>query len=193
MLEAAFFMNVLRPFNPSTDPTMTAFQAGQIVQDYIRKALPLFEPMEAERNGQEWEKVFHLMRRAGAFGSELDWPKELRAEDIEFTFESPIHDAIDSIKGHTFLEAQQYVAAAVQLDPTAAMLIDSKTALREVLAGIRAPATWVNSEIKVREAQAQHDQAVATQQQLAAMQQGSEVVKNLAGASRDQAQSAMPA
>jgi hypothetical protein len=182
MLLQAFYINKLQL--PQRTAEMTAYEVGQRVQEYIRQALPLFEPMEYERNGQMWEKTFHLMRRHGAFGSELDWPKEIRADNIEFIFESPLHDALESINGQLFLESQQYLAAAAQLDPAVAAMIDVKEALRDVLAGRKVPANWVRSEITVQQIEAQVAQQAAAQQQLAAMQQGSEVVSNLAGAAK---------
>lgn len=189
MIMQAFYLNKLNL--PQRAAEMTAYEVGQRVQEYIRGALPLFEPMEYERNGQVWEKAFHILRRRGAFGSELDWPKELRVEDIEYTFESPLHDAIDAVKGAKFLESQQYVAAAMQLDQTAGALVDAKAALRDVLQGVKAPALWVRSEIAVQKIDDQRKAAEQSQATLAQMQQGSEVVGNLAAAQKDTAMAGM--
>ena len=188
MLAQAFYLNKLTL--PQRAPEMTAYEVGQRVQEYIRGALPLFEPMEYERNGQVWEQTFHLLRRHGAFGSELDWPAELRADDIEFQFDSPLHDAIDAVKGAKFLESQQYIAAAINLDHGAAALLDAKEALRDVLVGVKVPAKWVRSEITVAQIEQQAAQAAQAQAQLQAMQQSSEVVGNLAAASKDTAMAA---
>tara|TARA_R110000868_G_scaffold411755_1_gene708903 strand:- start:21328 stop:22968 length:1641 start_codon:yes stop_codon:yes gene_type:complete len=192
MINQAFYLNKLSlPQRGGAE--MTAYEVGQRVQEYIRNALPLFEPMEDERNGQIFEKTFNLMRRHGAFGSDMDMPKSLQGAELQFIFESPLHDAIDAVKGHKFLEAQQYLAAAAQLDPTAGAMIDVKETLRDVLMGVKVPAKWVRSEVTVQQIEDQHAAAQQAQAQLAAMQQGSEVVGNLAAASKDNAAAAIPA
>lgn len=199
MIMQALFLNKLNL--PQRAAEMTAYEVGQRVQEYIRGALPIFEPMEQERNGQIWEKTFNLMLRHNAFGSPLDMPKNIReitalgtdGIGMQWQFESPLHEAIEMVKGAKFLEAGQYVAAAVQLDPKAAALIDVIDSLRDVLQSVKVPAKWVRNEITVQQINDQAEQAAAAQQQLALMQQGSEVVGNLATASKDTAMAGMPA
>lgn len=199
MIMQAMYLNKLNL--PTRTPEMTAYEVGQRVAEYIRGALPIFEPMEQERNGAVWEKTFNLLLRSNAFGSRLDIPKSIReiglrgtaGLDMQWQFESPLHDAIEQVKGAKFLEASQYVAAGVQLDPKVAALVDPIEALRDVLQGVKVPAKWVRNEVTVQAINDQADQMAAAQQQLAAMQQGSEVVGNLAAASKDTAMAAMPA
>jgi hypothetical protein len=188
VLKLCFFLNKLRAFNPTTDPQMTAFQAGQIVQEYIRGALPLFEPMEAERNGSICEETFDILYRNGAFGSPQDIPDPIRNADIEFRFESPLHDAIDQQKGVKFLEFKQIVAEALTLDPAVAHIPDAKTILRDVAEGIRAPAKWMRTEAQVEQAEIDAAQQRQQEQLLNTLQQGSEITKNLGTARLDAAQ-----
>lgn len=188
VLSQCFFLNKLRAFNPSTDPQMTAFQAGQIVQEYIRGALPLFEPMEQEYNGALCEETFDALYRGGAFGSPHDVPRELRGADIDFKFESPLHDAIEQQKGIKFLEFSQLVATAVQLDPTCAHLPDAQVILRDVADGIKTPAKWIRTELQVEEAQQVAAQAAQQQEALTTMQQGADVAKTMGMARKDLAQ-----
>lgn len=190
VLQQCFFLNKLRAFNPTEDPQMTAFQAGQIVQEYIRGALPLFEPMEMEYNGQICEETFEILYRNGAFGSPQDIPEPLRNAEIDFRFESPLHDAIEQQKGIKFLEFSQLVTTAVQLDPACAHIPDARVILRDVADGIRTPSKWLRPEMEVEE---RIDAAAEAQQQQAlldTMQQGSEVTKNIGTARRDAAQAA---
>jgi hypothetical protein len=52
MIAEAFYLNKLSMSNPKRGKAeMTAFEVGQMVQEYIRNALPIFEPMEMEYNG----------------------------------------------------------------------------------------------------------------------------------------------
>ena len=187
VLRACFFLNKIKAFNPNTDPNMTAFQAGQIVQEYIRGALPLFEPMEPEYNGLLCEETFDILYRNGAFGSPQDMPKELRNAEVEFHFESPLHDVIDQQKGTKFLEFKQIVAEAVALDPSCADLPDATVILRDVAAGIGVPAQWIRSESGAAERQQAREAAQQQAQLLEAMQQSSEVARNLGTARKDAA------
>lgn len=187
LIREAFFLNKIRPFNPATDPQMTAYQAGQIVQDYIRNALPIFEPMEMERNGRTCEGTFDILMRHGAFGSPFDMPKSLRGADIQFRFKSPLHDAIEQTKGQKFLEMKQLTAEAIAMDPNAAAVPNVIDAFRDALAGIQVPAKWVHNETTVRDMQAQAQQAKEAEQLLGAMVTGSEVAANLGAASKDMA------
>jgi hypothetical protein len=188
VLMQCFFLNKLRAFNPTTDPQMTAFQAGQIVQEYIRGALPLFEPMEAEYNGGICEETFDVLYRNGAFGSPMDLPDPLRNAEIDFRFESPLHDAIDQQKGVKFLEFKQIVAEAVALDPSTAHIPDAKVILRDVADGIRVPAKWMRTELQVEEAQAAAAQLQQQQQVLDVLQQGADVAATLGTARKESAQ-----
>jgi hypothetical protein len=179
----AFYLNALRPFNPATDPQMTAFQAGQIVQDYIRKALPLFEPMEAERNASICEATFGRLLRGGAFGPTLVMPRKLRmaidGKQIMFKFKSPLHDSIDQMKSTQFLHMKQLTAEAVALDPAAIDIPDAITALRDALNGAGIPAAWTRGEAEVTERARAKADAEETAQFLAAAQGGADVAKTI--------------
>jgi hypothetical protein len=180
MINQAFYLNKLNL--PQRGPEMTAYEIGQRIQEYIRGALPIFTPMEQECNGADCEMTFNVMMRNNAFGSPYDMPSELQGANIEFEFSSPLHDAIEQQKGQKFIEMSQYIAAALQLDPTSAYVADVNTTLRDVLDGIGCPAIWVRSE---EDADAMAQQAQADQQQtatLAKMQQGADVVSKLSDA-----------
>lgn len=197
LLYRAFFLNRLKPFNPATDPQMTAFQAGQIVQDYIRNALPIFEPMEMERNGRTCEGTFEILLRNGAFGAFGDMPKPLREAQvfgqgahkaISFRFKSPLHDMVEQVKGQKFLEMKSMAAEAIAMDPKAAAVPDVIEAFRDALSGIGVPAKWVRSEVTIRQME---DEANAQQQaaeMLQQMQVGSEVASNLGAAQKSMAE-----
>lgn len=181
MIAEAFYLNKLTLPQPGND--MTAFEVGQRVQEYIRQAMPLFEPMEAEYNAPLCEITFNKMLRAGAFGSPMDMPKELRGREIEFAFESPLHDATEREKGQRFIEASQMLAQTVQLDPSTAHIVDASKALRDVLKAINVPAEWTRSEGEVDKLVAADKEAMQSQQLLANMQQGADVAKTLSEAS----------
>jgi hypothetical protein len=186
MLHKAFFLDALTL--PSNNPEMTAYEVGQRVQEYIRAALPIFEPTEMEYNGALCEETFTILWRNGAFGPVENWPKELRqqdgmrwgaSEDVSFEFESPLHDIIEQQKGQKFQEAVQLVGSAIALDPACQYLPKATVALRDALQGIGIPASWVNSEGYVDQAKQQAEAQAQSQQRLAAIEQASNAVKNI--------------
>lgn len=180
LIMQCFYLNKLTL--PERSPEMTAYEVGQRVQEYIRGALPLFEPMEMERNGQTCDLTFEILLRNGGFGSPMDMPKSLQGKEIQFEFESPLHDAISEQKGQKFLQMAQLIATAVQLDQSVAALPDAVTALRDVMDGVGIPAKWVRSEADVEQIISNQQAQQESAQLLAGMQQGSEIAKNLGDA-----------
>lgn len=175
-LADAFFLSKLN-LPPTGGPDMTAYEVGQRVQEFIRNALPLFEPMEASYNGTLCGMTLDLVLRHTP-GVRASVPKELQGQEIDFSFESPLRDALEKIKVGQFLEAQQVLAAAIQLDPTVALLVDNKKAVRDVLTAV-IPAAWIRTEAEVDEMAQEQEAAQQSQQLLATMQQGADVAKTL--------------
>lgn len=176
-IHSAFFLNKLTM--PQRGPEMTAYEVGQRVQEYIRGALPIFQPMEAEYNGGICEKTFDIMMRANAFGAIQDIPPALRGQDVQFKFESPLHDAIEEQKGQKFIEGQQLLAEAAAMDQSVIHIIDSKKALRDVLSGIGTPAEWIRSEDETNRLEAQQAEQAAAAQALAQLEQGANIASTL--------------
>ena len=178
LLTEVFYLNKLS-LPERGGPEMTAYETGQRVQEYIRGAIPIFEPMEMDYNGQICETTFDVLQHAGGFGSPLNMPESLQGADIQFHFESPLHDAIEAMSGQKFLEMKELIAQAVEMDPGAANLPDTRTALREALEGIGVPAKWINSDIVVQEQEDAQLEQAETQQALDMAEQGAGVAKDL--------------
>lgn len=176
MIHKAFFLDALTM--PQNGPEMTAYEVGQRIQEYIRNAMPIFEPMEEEYNAALCDETFDLLRRGGAFGSPLEWPKELLGTDITFHFQSPLHDTIEQQKGQKIMNAQPLIASAVQFDPAASYIFDAKIALRDALSGTL-PASYLRSKVDAEKLGAQAQQQQQQAQLLAQMEQGSKVAQNL--------------
>jgi hypothetical protein len=177
MIAQAFFLNKLNL--PIMAGDMTATEVSQRVQEYIRNALPLFEPMEPEYNGALCEAAFDLLLRGGAFGSVQDMPQSLRGQDVRFRFESPLREASGKQKAQTFLQAKGLLAEAVALDPSARYLIDTKTALRDALDGAGVPAKWIPDEETVLSMEQQEKQMQEAQALLQTMQAGAETARTV--------------
>ncbi len=158
---------------------MTAYEVGQRVQEYIRNALPIFEPLEMDYNASLCDETFDLLWRNGGFGDPRQWPKKLRGAEIDFSFESPLHDAIEQQKGQKFQEAQALIGAAIALDPSCGFVPKAEVALRDALTGIGVPSAWLNTEGFVEEAKAAKAAQEMQAQQLAQIEQGSAIAKNI--------------
>lgn len=179
MIHKSFYLDTLTL--PERSPEMTAYEVGQRIQEYIRNALPIFEPMEDEYNAAICDETFELLLRNGAFGSPLDWPRKMRGFDVDFRFESPLHDLIDQEKSNIWSQAQGQLAEAIALDPSTQFVVDARTALRDSLEGIGVPARWMNTEEEVERAVEFNAQQQAEAERLEQMKQASEIASNTAG------------
>lgn len=182
MLRDAFYLSKLQM--PVGGPEMTAYEVAQRVQEYIREASPIFEPLEAEDNGAMCETVFELMMRAGAFGSVEDMPQSIRGQDVTFDFTSPLHDAIERQKTGKFFESQQIIAQTLPVYPEAASHVNFEIAFRDALESTGIPAKWMRSADDANElieGQRQQQQAAQLIEQLGA---GADVANSIGQASQ---------
>lgn len=179
MLREAFYLNTLS-MPPAGGPDMTAYEVGQRVQEYIRNALPLFEPMEDDYNGQLCDMTFETLMHEGTFGPPDTIPEGLRGQDIEFGFESPLAEMVERQKGQKFLEAKAMLAAAAEVDPSVMDIMDFKETLRDVLAGIGSSTKWMRSIEDADRIGSQRQEELQAQQMLATAQQGADVAASLA-------------
>lgn len=187
-LHQAFYLDKLAL--PQFGPEMTAYEVSQRLQEYIRQAIPLFEPIEEEYNAQVFNQTFQLLMAVGTFGSPDDIPEMLQGQSVKFRFESPLIEAGDQKLVQTFNVTAQLIAAAAQLDPIAAQLVDVPTALRDALRGGQVPSTWVKGEDVMGALAAEQKQKQQMMEQAAILQQIGEAGKVIgeAGTTVNQAQ-----
>lgn len=177
MLTHGMFLNQLRM--PQVTKEMTAFETSQVVQEYIRQALPVIEPTESDYNGSITEITFDTLLRGGGFGSPYDIPESIRNAEIQFKFESPLRDAAEKEKAQIFLETKGMMAEAAQIDPNAARILDVLPALRDVMAGIKTPSKWILSEENMEKVIAETDAQKRTAEIMAGLQSGGAVAEQV--------------
>ena len=180
MLNKAFYMDTLTM--PPMVQEMTAFEVGKRVEEYIRNALPIFEPIEEEDNAAICDETFGLLQRNGAFGDPRSWPQALQGADIDFVFESPLHDAIDQQDATKFREANALISEAMALDPSLGHIPKAEVALRDALTGLGVKSSWMKSEAEVEDARNNDKAQQEATQKLSMMQQGADVAETLQGA-----------
>ena len=180
MIASAFFLDKISL--PMMSGERTAFEISQRVSEYIRNALPLFEPLETDYNGAIYEMTFNDLFRRGVFGSVEDMPDSLSGKEIKFVFDSPLTQALGAEKGQMFAQNKDLLLAASQIDPSAVNMIDVKAALKDVMIGIRTPAIWLRDEEQLAEMDAAAAQEKLTQQTIAMAQQGGQAAESLSRA-----------
>ena len=182
-IDKAFFLDSLS-LPPSDGKEMTAFEVGQRISEWIRRAQPIWEPVEFDYNGGLCDMTFDLMIRNGFFGNLRDLPQGLKGKDIRFKFTSPLHENADRRKGQKLFEAKAAMAQTADIDPTTIQILDAQAALRDVFRSIEVPAIWTRDARQVQAIVEQQQQ----QQQLATMLAGAgdaaTVAKDLGSATK---------
>ena len=150
MISMAFYLDKLAL--PSAGlGGMSPLEVSERIGEFIRQALPLFEPMEEDYNGALMEQDFELLLRGGAFGPAERIPESLHGQETEFRFEGPLREAIDRLKGQQFLEAKGLAVEAAQIEPSSIHAVDWEYAHRDAQHGVGTPPDWMRSIEAVQE------------------------------------------
>lgn len=165
MLSEAFYLSKI---NLPQTREKTAYETARLVEEYVRNALPLFEPLEPEYNAAILDAVVARGIRLGAYGPPDAVPQALRGKSVTFRFVNPLREAMSKKKFIAFQDTAQILTAAAQIAPTALAEVDFNVMLRDALQGAGAPATWIKSDeqLATDRAQAMQEQQM---QKLAAM------------------------
>lgn len=166
IIDKAFFLDQLG-LPDLTGEKMTAFETRIRLEEYTRRALPLFEPMESEYNGALCDLTFEIAMEEGAFGSPFDMPQALRGQEVQFQFESPIQAASKRANAQVFQQSAQLLAIAAQIDPNAVHDFDVRTAFRDALDGTGAPADWIVAREQADEIVQQAAEAASQEAEMA--------------------------
>lgn len=176
-IAVAWMLNKLNLPSPASG--MTAYEVGQRVQEYIRQALPLFEPIEAEYNGALCEETFATLERAGAFGLPEDRPPELAEQELTFKFQNPFTAAGEGEALNHYQTVAALLAQQQGLDPDALVEVDPREMFRDAIRAAGAPASWLKDRADAdaaRQAAGQSRQMMAGLQQLQMGGQAAEAV-----------------
>lgn len=167
---------------PPVEGDMTAYEVQKRIEEYIRQALPLFEPVEQEYNGALLDTTARMLLRLGAYGRPEEMPEELRGQGMEWRFESPLQEASERQKVTTYQDVANITAIGAQVDPTVVKNIDTHRSYRDAVSATGAPADWLKPEEQVAEEAAAEEQAAQMMQMAQAANIGAETVANVAGA-----------
>jgi hypothetical protein len=175
MIRKAFYLDQINL--PAFDgAAMTATEVRVRTEEYIRAALPLFEPLETDYNAALCEKDFNLLMQNGAFGSPADWPEEVQGLELKWQFDSPLADAARKEDAFSFKEASELLAIAGQIDPSLMQEYDARAAFRKALQAIKAP---VVDEKQAEEAAGQAQEMQAMQQVMGMIGSGAQTAEQV--------------
>lgn len=146
---------------------MTAYEAGKWIEEYVRSASPVFEPMEAE-NAQLMDAVFERAYAQGAFGALKDgvpegMPDKLQGARVDFEFETPLSDAYRELRTQQAEALVARMTAQAQISPDSLDNVDWD----QVTAGSmkNLPVDWVRDPELVKKMRESRAQAQAEEQQ----------------------------
>lgn len=157
-IRLGFFLDKIKLPDVDTH-AMTAYEVQKRLEEHIRAASPLFEPIEDEYNAPLCDLAFEILSSVKAFGPDDQIPQELSGARLEFRFRSPLRDIQDQAKAGLFGDIlQRILIPAAQVDPAQMEQIDLTAAVRDALTGVQTPAKWLKDIKKVAEAQATLEQ-----------------------------------
>jgi len=185
ILSRAFFLDQIKM--PQFGEVRSATEMRMVYEQWVRSALPLFEPMETEYNSAVCDETFELALENGAFGSVMDIPPVLRGTEIRFEFDSPLQAGVKRANAQAFMESANLLATAAQLDPNAVATFNTQQAIRDALDGAGAPSKWMNTDEEAaaiidarQQAEAEANMAAQVQQGIGMLQQAGDAGQSLA-------------
>ncbi len=176
-LREAFYLNKLS-LPPMQGHDMTATEVRERVQEYIRQALPLFEPLKEEYNEAVCDTTFEILMRNGAFGPVDDMPQSLKGREVRFQFDTPLQAAEDSERAQRYAQVLEMLQMGAQVDPTLAAKVDLHQAFEDAVRGLGTDQDWMFGEreaakrVQEMQAQMQAQQALETAEQVQAVAGG---------------------
>lgn len=172
----AFFLDkITLPDPQNTD--MTAYETRRRLEEHIRSASPLFEPIETEMSAPVCELAFAILKQHNAFPMH-QMPDALDGAETDFTFRSPLTDLTEETEAAAYSDVLTRVfMPAAQVDPAQLENMDLTTATRDAARNLGWKEKWFKPREAVDEKRQQLMQQQAAQQALLAAQQGGQVVE----------------
>lgn len=165
-LRTCFFQNI---FKLPDAGQMTAYEVAERIEEYVRAASPVFEPMEAD-NARDMERTADLAERMGAFDTP---PDEMNGADKMFEFETPVSIAQRKLRAQQAMDVLQKTAAVAAIDRAAIHRIDMVELHRDIVMGSGRSAYWRgDSEEAASDIEAENEAAQAQQMLEMAKQAG---------------------
>lgn len=164
---------------PQLTKDMTAFEANRLYEEFVRRSVPLFEPVTVEYNEAMLFESFNLAKSMGAFGP---LPDELQGPNVRFDFDSPIKAAEERQKISSFQQALQLAAEAAQVDPHVPINLDAQKGFREAIVSIGDASEWLLDPEQVAHIIDENNKAAAFANAANQVAHGADTATRVAGA-----------
>ena len=182
-IASAFFLDKIQL--PEVSVEMTAYEVRRRIEQHIRSASPIFEPIEQEYNTPLCELSFDVLREGGAFGPVEEMPEGLRGEEIQFTFRSPISDMIEANEAAIWREGVDEIIGPVsQIDPSQLANVNWTKSTRAALMAKGWKSEWMNDEQSVVDEKTRIEKQQEIQMGLDAMNQAAQAAETGAKANK---------
>lgn len=188
-LRRAFFLDILRM--PDTRQTKATLEVQFLIDEYIRAALPLFEPMQVEYNVPLLMEIDRQIEKAGGYDGR-DVPEDLTEfmGDLPFSFawNNPLSDMLERQKAQMVAEVSQLGQTVAALEAAAAQAqslqqIDTSKMLRQGTIGLGG-AGWLRDEDEAEELAQGNAEANQMREMVAAAPNIAQVVREGAQAAQ---------
>lgn len=190
ILTRAFYADRIRLPDPQKE--MTAYETSKRIEEHIRNLLPLFEPIEVEYNVRALESAFLQLSNMGRLGSAADIPDALSAEEITWSFESPIQEASNRLLVERGNETLQVVETAKQMGAIMVSPVHQDRIVKDMVRGINGPATWRKSREEEEAEETQQQLSLGLEKAVAQADQTAQIAGNVADASMKIGQAMQP-
>jgi hypothetical protein len=167
-LARAFYLDVLRL--PDTRSSKSTLEVQQRIDEYVRAALPLFAPMQAEYNEAMLYEVDSLIALTGGYDDRAP-PKRLKEADIIYAWDNPLSDMVERQKAQRVAEVAQLAQTVAALEAAAMQApalkqIKTKKMFRQAAISVGASA-WLLTEEEADEEEAEQNKQNAMQSMVA--------------------------
>ncbi len=190
-LAEAFYINKLAPMQSLGGRDVTAYQASQMVQEYIRHALPLFEPIEDEWTGATLDLVTQKVMRAGGYGPvdrngvPVDMPDILLGQNVTYEFNNALKEARDRQVINGYQESAGILQVGAQIDPTLLTDVDVRTMFRDAFAAVPGGrADWLVDQEQAAIGRQQMQEAAQQQQEVQQIGGAAQVAEQVGNAAQ---------
>jgi len=163
-IRAGFFLDKIQL--PETSGDMTAYEVKRRLEEHIRSASPIFEPIEQEYNDPLCEGTFQVLKDFGAFPVQ-EMPESLQGSDVRFTFRSPLADMAEQREAEIYLDIRDRILGpTAQIDPAQIEQIDWDEATRDAIRASGAKQKWLKPIEALSQRREQMAQEAAQQKSL---------------------------
>lgn len=168
MLKKAFFLDILRM--PDTRNSKSTVEVQFLIDEYVRAALPLFAPMQAEYNTALLYESDKLIEMVGGYRARAK-PESLKKLELQYQWDNPLGDMIERQKAHLVSEVAQLGQTVAALQAAAAQApalhqIDLERMFKEAAIGVGA-SNWLRDDREVARLAKDQARANAMQQMIA--------------------------